>query len=153
MLIEKDRRNAEWGMGAKIINGNSRPASSNGTTTQAAKVLIRKLMAQTATVAAPVTEGVAEGETPGVLFCAEVDGVRCMLMKAPPRTTPEVWLSPREKEIARMVAKGYPNKAIADVLDISVWTVSTHLRHIFAKLGVNSRAAMVARTSSLGMLA
>ena len=70
MLIEKDRRNAEWGMGAKIINGNSRPASSNGTTTQAAKVLIRKLMAQTATVAAPATKGVAEGETPGVLFCA-----------------------------------------------------------------------------------
>lgn len=54
-------------------------------------------------------------------------------------------LSPREQEIARMVAKGYPNKTIAHVLDISTWTVGTHLRRIFAKLSVGSRAAMVAR--------
>jgi len=54
-------------------------------------------------------------------------------------------LSPREFEIARMVAKGYPNKSIASVLDISSWTVSSHLRRIYTKLGVTSRAAMVAR--------
>jgi DNA-binding CsgD family transcriptional regulator len=56
-----------------------------------------------------------------------------------------VILSPREVEIARMVAKGYPNKTIAAVLDISPWTVCTYLRRIFAKFGVGSRAAMVAR--------
>ena len=44
-----------------------------------------------------------------------------------------------------MVAGGHPNKAIASVLNISSWTVCTYLRRIFAKLGVNSRAAMVAR--------
>jgi hypothetical protein len=44
-----------------------------------------------------------------------------------------------------MVAKGYPNKTIAGVLNISAWTVCTHLRRTFAKLGVTSRAAMVAR--------
>ena len=44
-----------------------------------------------------------------------------------------------------MVAQGYPNKTIAAVLEISSWTVSTHLRRVFAKLGVRSRAAMVAR--------
>ncbi len=54
-------------------------------------------------------------------------------------------LSPREREVARMVAKGLTNKNIARVLDISLWTVSTHLRRIFAKLGVASRAAMVAQ--------
>lgn len=56
----------------------------------------------------------------------------------------EVRLSPREQEIVRLVAKGYPNKTIAGILDISPWTVSTHLRRVFAKLGVNSRAEMVA---------
>ncbi|MEV6109481.1 LuxR C-terminal-related transcriptional regulator [Streptomyces sp. NPDC051940] len=54
-------------------------------------------------------------------------------------------LSPRETEIARMVAKGYANKTIASVLDISSWTVSSHLRRIYGKLGVTSRAAMVAQ--------
>jgi DNA-binding CsgD family transcriptional regulator len=33
------------------------------------------------------------------------------------------------------------------VLHISSWTVSTHLRRIFTKLGVSSRAAMVAKVS------
>lgn len=54
-------------------------------------------------------------------------------------------LSPREREIVRMISQGYTNKMVASVLDISLWTVSTHLRRIFAKLGVSTRAAMVAR--------
>jgi len=44
-----------------------------------------------------------------------------------------------------MVAKGYPNKTIAAVLEISTWTVNTYLRRMFAKLNVGSRAAMVAK--------
>lgn len=71
-----------------------------------------------------------------------VDGVRCLL--TPVHASRADTLSPREREIARMVARGYTNKMIASVLDISLWTVSTHLRRIFAKLGVSTRAAMVA---------
>lgn len=59
-------------------------------------------------------------------------------------------LSPREHEIARMIAKGHPNKAIAMVLEISCWTVGTHVRRIFAKLGVGSRAAMIAKLMADG---
>jgi two-component system, NarL family, nitrate/nitrite response regulator NarL len=54
-------------------------------------------------------------------------------------------LSPREHEITRLVACGLPNKVIGDMLEISPWTVATYLRRIFVKLGVSSRAAMVAR--------
>ena len=43
-----------------------------------------------------------------------------------------------------MVARGCTNQAIASSLEISIWTVSTHLRRIFAKLAVSSRAEMVA---------
>jgi hypothetical protein len=43
------------------------------------------------------------------------------------------------------VAQGHSNKIIGDVLNISSWTVCTHLRRIFAKIGVGSRAAMVAK--------
>ena len=77
----------------------------------------------------------------------DVDGERWCLTRhvvEPAEDSPPT-LSPREHEIARMVAKGYANKSIASVLDISSWTVSSHLRRIYAKLGVSSRAAMVAR--------
>jgi DNA-binding CsgD family transcriptional regulator len=85
------------------------------------------------------------GDEDAVLLDLEVDGVRCVLVVTRPETSHSVVLSPREQEIARMVAQGYPNKTIAAVLEISSWTVSTHLRRVFAKLGVRSRAAMVAR--------
>ena len=78
-----------------------------------------------------------------VLFDAEVDGSRYLLIRM--SKAEKTRLSPREQEIVRMVAEGHPNKIIADVLNISTWTVCTHLRRIFAKLGVGSRAAMVAR--------
>jgi DNA-binding CsgD family transcriptional regulator len=84
------------------------------------------------------------------LFDVEVEGVRCLLLRVhEPAGLP---LSPREHEIARMVAQGYPNKTIASVLEISTWTVSTHLRRIFAKLDVHTRAAMVARLVEEGAL-
>lgn len=54
-------------------------------------------------------------------------------------------LTERELQIVMMVADGRVNKQIADRLHISEWTVSTHMRRIFAKLGVDSRAAMVYR--------
>lgn len=59
-------------------------------------------------------------------------------------------LSPREQEIARLVAIGYPNKTIAGILDISPWTVATHVRRIFAKLGVHGRPAMIAELAQAG---
>src|SRR5438270_595941 len=83
-----------------------------------------------------------------------VDGIGCLLIRRAPQTEAEAGgaaLSPREREIARMVAKGYPNKTIASVLDISSWTVATYLRRIFAKLRVTSRAAMVASVMEKGL--
>jgi DNA-binding CsgD family transcriptional regulator len=83
-----------------------------------------------------------------------VDGVRCLLTrKAKKPGKIKIVISPRERTIARMVADGYPNKVIALNLRISTWTVSTHLRRVFAKLGVGSRAAMVAHLMESGILA
>jgi DNA-binding CsgD family transcriptional regulator len=83
----------------------------------------------------------------------EVDGQRYLLIRMPLPDHGPIRLSPREQEIVRMVAKGHPNKVIADVLNISSWTVCTHLRRIFAKLGVGSRAAMVAQLLQMGTIA
>jgi len=49
-------------------------------------------------------------------------------------------LSPREVEIARLVAAGMTSRAIADKLFLSERTVETHLTHIMTKLGFSSRA-------------
>jgi len=87
-----------------------------------------------------------------VLVDTEVDGARYLLVRMRRLGCSRIQLSPREQEIVRMVAKGHPNKVIADVLNISSWTVCTHLRRIFAKLGVGSRAAMVAQLLELGVL-
>jgi len=87
-----------------------------------------------------------------VLVDTEVDGARYLLVRMRRAGSAHIQLSPREQEIVRMVAKGHPNKVIADVLNISSWTVCTHLRRIFAKLGVGSRAAMVAQLPELGIL-
>ena len=87
-----------------------------------------------------------------LLLNAHIEGARYLLIRMPAAAAALVLLSPREQEIVRMVAKGYPNKVIADVLDISSWTVCTHLRRIFAKCGVTSRAAMVAQLLKEGRI-
>jgi DNA-binding CsgD family transcriptional regulator len=58
-------------------------------------------------------------------------------------------LTGRELQIAAMIAQGDATKNVAYKLRISEWTVGTHLRRIFAKLGVDNRAAMVYRCASL----
>jgi two-component system, NarL family, nitrate/nitrite response regulator NarL len=85
-----------------------------------------------------------DGETEEILLDVELDRARYLLIRLP-KSEERAQLSPREQEIVRMVAGGLPNKTIASVLNISSWTVCTYLRRIFVKLGVNSRAAMVAR--------
>ncbi|MBA9004917.1 ATP-binding protein [Thermomonospora cellulosilytica] len=58
-------------------------------------------------------------------------------------------LSRRELQVARLVAEGCTNQQIAERLYLSIRTVETHLSHIFAKLGVSSRVAVV---NALGRL-
>ena len=58
-------------------------------------------------------------------------------------------LTPREQEITCLIAFGLANKQIANRLDISVWTVSAHLRRVFNKLNVDTRAAVVYKCAPL----
>lgn len=51
-------------------------------------------------------------------------------------------LSPREKEVARLVALGQPNKRIATTLAISEKTVHIHRQHVMEKSGVSSAAEL-----------
>jgi DNA-binding CsgD family transcriptional regulator len=98
-------------------------------------------------VAAEIVRAVEGGEVrdeppDGVLLDLTVGRIRCLLVEQ--QSSVAVALSPREQQIALMVAAGRTNQAIAGSLEISAWTVSTHLRRIYAKLAVSSRAEMVA---------
>jgi two-component system, NarL family, nitrate/nitrite response regulator NarL len=87
-----------------------------------------------------------------IIFEADIDGLHYCLLRSQPQSTSHVSLSPRELAIARLIAKGLPNKCIAEILEISPWTVATHLRRIFFKLDVTSRAAMVAQLIEKNLL-
>ncbi|MGP3775049.1 response regulator [Streptomyces sp. SDT5-1] len=61
-------------------------------------------------------------------------------------------LSRRELEVLRHVRDGLSNAEIARALFLSQATVKSHLVHIYAKLGVDSRTAAVARATRDGLL-
>jgi DNA-binding NarL/FixJ family response regulator len=61
-------------------------------------------------------------------------------------------LTDRELEVLKLVARGLPNKEVATTLTISETTVKTHLRAIFAKLGVLSRTEAIATASRRGLV-
>jgi len=51
-------------------------------------------------------------------------------------------LTPREREVARLVARGLSNKQVARELGLSSGTVKLHLHRTFQKLGVNGRSSL-----------
>jgi DNA-binding NarL/FixJ family response regulator len=56
-----------------------------------------------------------------------------------PDSEPAERLTPREREVLALIARGMPNKLIARELEISEKTVKTHVGHVLAKLGVTDR--------------
>jgi len=65
--------------------------------------------------------------------------------RASKQTKETVRLTTREEEVLILLSKGYANKEIADQLSISAETVGSHLKHIYEKMHVRSRAEAVAR--------
>ena len=63
---------------------------------------------------------------------------------APDRGEPEAELTPREREVLRLIAAGCANKAIASALAMSERTVARHITNLYAKIGTRSKAAATA---------
>jgi len=75
------------------------------------------------------------------------------------RATPIGWrktlariyrLTRREVQIVELVCAGHTNAELAQALDLSLATVKTHLLHVFEKVGVANRAALVQRALGTG---
>ncbi len=65
-----------------------------------------------------------------------------------PHDEPTERLTAREQEVALLVARGLTNRQVAAELSISEHTAATHVRRIFKKLGLRSRAELATWVSS-----
>jgi predicted ATPase/DNA-binding CsgD family transcriptional regulator len=66
-------------------------------------------------------------------------------------TAPASSLTPRERDVLRLLAQGYTNRRIAEALCITEGTAGIHVQHVLAKLGFSSRAQAAAWAVSHGL--
>jgi DNA-binding NarL/FixJ family response regulator len=62
-------------------------------------------------------------------------------------------LTPRQRDILRLVSIGHTNREIAEVLEISVRTVEVHRFNLMRRLNVRNVAQLLRRALQLGLLA
>jgi DNA-binding NarL/FixJ family response regulator len=62
-------------------------------------------------------------------------------------------LTPRQRDILRLVSVGHTNREIAEMLDISVRTVEVHRFNLMRRLNVRNVAQLLRRALQLGLLA
>ena len=65
---------------------------------------------------------------------------------------PDSILSEKELEVLRLISEGFTNQQITEKLFITINTTKTHIRHIYNKLGVDSRTQALSRARELGIL-
>lgn len=61
-------------------------------------------------------------------------------------------LTPRELEVARLIAQGMSNKSVAGKLDISEGTVKLHVHHVYEKLQLDGRMALAEYLRTRGLI-
>jgi DNA-binding NarL/FixJ family response regulator len=61
-------------------------------------------------------------------------------------------LSPREVEVLHLVAKGFANREVSNLLHLSVLTVECHMKNIYRKLEVKSRTQAVFEARAVGLI-
>lgn len=72
--------------------------------------------------------------------------------RPPPAAQAPAVLSEREREILQLVAQGFSNREIADLVALSRLTIECHTKNIYRKLAVGSRTAAVFEARALGLL-
>ncbi len=88
------------------------------------------------------------------LTCIPVDDVAVCMLRAEGEQQPKKWeiLTAREQEVLELLAAGETTSSVAEKLSIGESTVRTHVEKMRDKLGVGTRAALVALGFRLGYL-
>lgn len=79
-------------------------------------------------------ETVFEGKC---FVCEEID----MLLRK--RSINPVWLTPREKELLRLIVEGFTNQEIANKMFLGVETINSYRKNLLIKLGAKNTAVLV----------
>jgi predicted ATPase/DNA-binding NarL/FixJ family response regulator len=103
------------------------------------------LAAQAAGLAMPLDEAIADALAPDDPAADEPAQAVSQPSRAPGG------LTPREQEVAALVARGLTNRQIADELVITEGTAANHVKHILAKLTLDSRVQIAAWAIDLGL--
>jgi DNA-binding NarL/FixJ family response regulator len=61
-------------------------------------------------------------------------------------------LTPRELEVLRLVSKGFTLPEVGQILHLSIATIRTHTRHVYAKLEVHTRGEAISEATRLGIV-
>lgn len=103
---------------------------------------------------AAAAEHLLEQVDAGRFGCTEVDAVLQAAGQAvrPPRVARPAGLTEREVDVLRLIARGNANRAVAATLGISPKTVGHHVEHIYAKVGVTTRAGATLFAMEHGLL-
>ena len=79
----------------------------------------------------------------GTLLEADISWLSKIHEELVSSTSTPSFLTQRQRDVLRYLAKGYSNSLIAEALSIGEQTVKTHISGIFSKLGVSSRTKAV----------
>lgn len=69
-----------------------------------------------------------------------------------PRVSPSALLTPKEREVLKLLARNMSNKQIALALDVGEETVKWHMKNLFGKLSAGTRKHVLDRAKMLGIL-
>ncbi|WP_320672299.1 response regulator transcription factor [Patulibacter defluvii] len=98
-----------------------------------------------------VADAVAAIARGGTVFSSAVQAVLASEVRGREHEERPI-LSPRERQVLRLIADGLSGPAIAKELQIGVATVKSHTQNVYEKLGVPERAAAVAEAMRRGLL-
>ncbi|WP_313261494.1 response regulator transcription factor [Sphingobacterium sp.] len=88
-------------------------------------------------------KAVYDGET---FLCQEID----VMMKRPHET--HLWLSPREREMLKLIAEGLTNSEIAERIFLSPETIKGYRKNLLLKLGAKNTAVLVRTAFELKLI-
>ncbi len=87
------------------------------------------------------------------LACLALGGQAvCVLSSFAERREPWQRVTPRERDVLRLLAKGETTGGIAEALGMSEGTVRTHIEHMRHRFGVSTRAGLVGSCYQLGLI-